>query len=125
MIARKIRLQIGDLHMVAFGSPLWPFAEEAASLDIIDAFVQPLVRRPFVGISLAFIALAAPSDFIPGGGEGILKCSSCSCGGGKGPLMFSVLSIKFEDCFVFSYLLTALYFPLGHSFLKKVPRKLF
>jgi hypothetical protein len=73
----------------------------------LTVFVQSSVRKPFLGFSSVFIALAVPSGSIPGGGEGGRRWSPCSGGGGKEPdrvscQMFMVLSVKFENCFSLS-----------------------
>jgi hypothetical protein len=88
-------------------SPVWSLAEEAAPPDTIEGIHSISSRRPFLGFSSVFIALAVPSGSIPGGGEGGRRWSPCSGGGGKEPdrvscQMFMVLSVKFENCFSLS-----------------------
>jgi hypothetical protein len=101
-------LQSGDPYMVAMACHHDSRPNKRPLRAPWMALVQPPFRRPLDGFSSAFIVLAAPSGFVPGGGEGGRRWSSRSPGGGEGPDCFScnlfrVLFVRSEDCFVISF----------------------
>jgi hypothetical protein len=106
VIHGEFLLRFGVPHMVALvcHRDLWLMRQP---LQAPMASIQPPWRRPFEGFLLAFIALAAPSGSVPGAAMRGWQWSSFY-GGEDGPDCFScnlsrVLSVIFEDCFVFSF----------------------
>jgi hypothetical protein len=73
-----------------------------------------LIQRVFSNSVATFVASPPPSGVVPGDGEGGREFELSNIDGGEGSdgvfkFLFRVLSVKVEDCVIFSFFLEVLY----------------